>query len=310
MGKIEEAKQILASFGLGERQQNDRSARVLLALTGIQENMSWSQASNRMIGIHNIIIFISENYKFTYAENSRETIRRQSIHQFEQAGIVIRNPDAPNRPTNSGKTVYSITPQALKAIQNFDTKKWPTELNEFLLNASSLIQKYRKERKIHQVSIKINNEEYYLSPGKHNILQKAVLEKFAPRFAKGGMLLYIGDTAHKIIYMDEDNCQKVKIDILRHEKLPDLVLFEERKNWLFLIEAITSHGPMSEKRVIELKDMLSQFSGDLIFISAFPDISTFQKYASEICWETDVWIANTPDHMIHFNGDKFLGPYN
>ena len=185
MSKIDEAKEILASFGLPKSQQNDRSARVLLALAGIEKDSSWNNASHKLIGIHDIIIFISEKYNFPYAENTRESIRRQSIHQFEQAGIIIRNADDPNRPTNSGKTAYSLTHPALKVIKSYGTPKWTTELREFLTNVSSLVQKYRKERKIHQVSIKIRNKEYFLSPGKHNILQKDIVENFASRFAKG-----------------------------------------------------------------------------------------------------------------------------
>lgn len=308
MSKIDEAKEILASFGLPKGQQNDRSARVLLALAGIEKDSWWNNASNKLIGIHDIIIFISEKYDFPYAENTRESIRRQSIHQFEQAGIIIRNADDPNRPTNSGKTVYSLTHPALKVIKSYGTPQWTTELREFLTNVSSLVQKYRKERKIHQVSIKIRNKEYFLSPGKHNILQKDIVENFASRFAKGSVLIYIGDTAHKLIYLDTEYCDKLNIDITKHDKLPDVVLYDSGKNWLYLIEAVTSHGPVSQKRVIEVKEMLSNSSAHLIFVSAFPDFKTFQKYVSEICWETEVWISDIPDHIIHFDGEKFLGP--
>jgi len=146
LNKIEEAKKIITSFELSSRQQNDRSARVLLALAGIEKKSSWNNATNNLIGIHDIIIFISEKYDFPYAENTRESIRRQSIHQFEQAGIIIRNADDPSRPTNSGKTVYSITPQALKVIKSYGTPKWSSCLNEFLENVNSLIQKYRRVR--------------------------------------------------------------------------------------------------------------------------------------------------------------------
>lgn len=308
MSKIDEAKEILASFGLPKSQQNDRSARVLLALAGIEKDSSWKNASNKLIGIHDIIIFISEKYDFPYAENTRESIRRQSIHQFEQAGIIVRNADDPGRPTNSGKTVYSLTHPALKVINSYGTPKWTTELKEFLSNVSSLVQKYRKERKIHQVSINIRNKEYFLSPGKHNILQKDIVENFASRFAKVSILIYIGDTAHKLIYLDTEYCDKLNIDITKHDKLPDVVLYDSGKNWLYLIEAVTSHGPVSQKRVIEVKEMLSTSSAHLIFVSAFPDFKTFQKYASEISWETEVWISDIPDHLIHFDGEKFLGP--
>lgn len=309
MSKIEEVKEILVSFGLPKGQQNDRSARVLLALAGIEENSDWKDATNKLIGIHDIIIFISEKYNFPYAENTRESIRRQSIHQFEQSGIIVRNADDPSRPTNSGKTVYSLTHPALKVIKTYGTTKWSNELKAFLSNVSSLVQKYRKERKIYQVSIIIREKEYFLSPGKHNLLQKDIVENFASRFAKGSTLIYIGDTAHKLIYLDTELCEILNIDITKHDKLPDVVLYDSEKSWIYLIEAVTSHGPVSPKRVIEVKEMLSNSQAYFIFVSVFPDFKTFQKYASEISWETEVWISDNPDHMIHFDGDKFLGPY-
>jgi len=308
VSKIEDAKNILYAFGLSKKQQNDRSARVLLSLANIKEKDSRKNASNNTIGIHEMITFIADKYHFQYAENSRESIRRQSIHQFEQAGIIIRNADNPSRPTNSGKTVYSIIPEALKVIKTYKSTKWEKELSDFKSNINSLIKKYEKIRKSHLTTIKINNKEYKFSPGKHNILQKKILDIFAPRFAHDTVVVYIGDTAHKRLYLDEEICKTLFIDITQHDKLPDVVLYNSQKEWLYLIEAVTSHGPISFKRVIELNEMLRKSRTQKIFVSAFPDFKTFIKYAPEIAWETEVWISENPDHMIHFNGEKFLGP--
>jgi len=310
VSKIEDAKNILSAFGLSKRQQNDRSARVLLSLANIKEKDSWRKASNNTIGIHEMITFIADKYNFQYAENSRESIRRQSIHQFEQAGIIIRNTDDPSRPTNSGKTVYSITPETLQVIKTYKSKKWGKELSDFKFNINSLIKKYEKIRQIHMTTIKINNKEYKFSPGKHNVLQKEIMDYFAPRFAHDTVVVYIGDTAHKRLYLDEEVCKTLSIDVTKHDKLPDVVLYNSQKDWLYLIEAVTSHGPISFKRVIELNEMLQKSDVQKIFVSAFPDFKTFVKYAPEIAWETEVWISENPDHMIHFNGDKFLGSIN
>ena len=309
MSKIKEAKEILTAFKLSSRQQNDRSARVLLSLLHLKENQPWSESKNDLIGIHDMIIFISDNYNFPYAENSRESIRKQSIHQFEQAGIIVRNIDDPSGPTNSGKTVYSITDEALEVLRSFKTKEWETKIKYFLINSSSLLKKYERLRNIHKVSVKIRGEEYLMSPGKHNELQKLIIEEFGSRFAKDSLLVYVGDTSKKHLYLDKKYCTELKIDITQHDKLPDIVMYNRDKNWLYLIEAVTTHGPVSPKRVIEIKEMLKKSSVLPIFVSAFPDFKTFQKYAKEISWETEVWVANSPDHMIHFNGDKFLGPH-
>lgn len=308
MSKIDDAKVILAAFGLSKRQQNDRSARVLLSLLNIRERDSWKKASNNPIGIHEMITFIARYYNFQYAENSRESIRRQSIHQFEQSGIVVRNADDPSRPTNSGKTVYSVTPEALTVIKTFKTGKWENEVFLFKKNIDSLIKKYENIRKKHQIKIKIDDKEFVFSPGKHNNLQKEIIDVFAPRFAHNAIVVYIGDTAHKQLYFNEEISKKLLIDISQHDKLPDVVLYNPAKNWLYLIEAVISHGPVSFKRVIELNEILQKSKAQKIFVSAFPDFKTFIKYAPEISWETEVWISENPDHMIHFNGDKFLGP--
>lgn len=308
MSKLKEAKKILESFGLSKRQQNDRSARVLLAMLDLKESDPWQNASNKLIRIHDMITYIAHHYKFQYAENSRESIRRQTIHQFEQAGLAVRNIDDPSRPTNSGLTVYSITPEALKVIKVYDKTKWNNALTNFKSNSKSLIKKYERIRKKHLVSIKIRDKEYTFSPGKHNKLQKQILDHFAPRFAGNTTVIYIGDTARKHLYFDREYCKKLKIDITQHDKLPDIVLYDSDKNWLYLIEAVTTHGPISIKRVIEIKEMLSNSPVQSIFVSAFSDFKTFLKYASEIAWETEVWISENPEHMIHYNGEKFLSP--
>ncbi len=308
MNKLDEAKEILAAFGLPSKQQNDRSARVLLSMAQVKPDTSWKDATNTLIRIHDIIEFIAQHYDFQYAENSRETIRRQSIHQFEQAGIVVRNPDNPQRPTNSGLTVYALTHEALAVIRTFGKTAWKTSLKHFLANVDSLVEQYRKDRSFHLISVIIRGKEFMLSPGEHNALQKAIVEVFAPRFAPDSVLLYFGDTAQKHLYLDEEYCQQLTIDITQHDKLPDIMLYQAERNWLYLIEAVTSHGPVSSKRIIELQEMLKHSSAIPIFVSAFPDFRTFTRYASEIAWETEVWVADNSDHMIHFNGEKFLRP--
>jgi type II restriction enzyme len=118
----------------------------------------------------------------------------------------------------------------------------------------------------------------------------------------------VGDTAQKSLHVQIDELSRLGISINAHDKMPDIVLYDEKKHWLFLIEAVTSHGPMSPKRVLELKDALSTCSAGLIFVSAFPDMKEFKRHVDGIAWDTEVWIADTPQHLMHFNGDRFLGP--
>ena len=147
-----------------------------------------------------------------------------------------------------------------------------------------------------------------MSAGKHNLVQAAVIEEFAPRFAPGAKVLYIGDTENKDLYVDKVALEKIGIPITEHSKLPDIIIYDECKEWLFLIEVVTSHGPVSPKRMLELEDFLKETEVGKIYVTAFPDRAEFRKHIADIAWETEVWIADNPDHMIHFNGDRFIGP--
>jgi len=310
MVKIDEAIQILKALGLPRAQQNERSGLTLLALLDIKRNISWTKSKKRNIRIHDILIFIQESYGKQYAENTRETIRRQTLHQFEQAGIVIRNADNPLRPTNSPKTVYSISDEALKAIKEFGTYNWKKALNEFINIKGKLIEIYEKRKKKYLTSVNLPNGTHVsFSPGKHNKLQVKIIEEFRRRFCPSSSVLYVGDTARKLLYIEEKLLKKLNIPITRHDKLPDVVLYDSKENHLFLIEAVTAHGPLSPKRQIELEDTLKNCKAKRIYISAFPDFREFKRHIDNIAWDTEVWIQSNPDHMIHFNGPKFFSVY-
>ena len=232
------------------------------------------------------------------------------MHQFEQAGIIDKNPDNPSLPINSAKTHYAITKEALIVIQSFGKKDWNDKLKNFKSIVGDLNKKYRNERNKLLVPIKFSDgQEVKLSPGKHNEIEASVIQKFCPRFAENAIVLYLGDTANKSIYLDVNKLKKLNIPFDKHAKLPDIILYDETKKWIYLIEVVTSHGPVSPKRLIELENFLIRCTAAKIYISVFPDRKEFKKHFDNIAWETEVWIAAEDSHMIHFNGDKFFGPY-
>ena len=120
--------------------------------------------------------------------------------------------------------------------------------------------------------------------------------------------MYLGDTAKKDLYVDEKGLKDLDIPIDQHSKLPDVVIYDIKRKWLFLIEAVTSHGPVSPKRLLELEDFLKNCKVGKVYVTAFPDMTEFKKHSNNIAWETEVWLMEAPDHMIHFNGDRFMGP--
>lgn len=139
-------------------------------------------------------------------------------------------------------------------------------------------------------------------------MEKAIIEVFGPRFAPGSKLLYLGDTAKKDIILDKDSLETLGIPYSVHDKFPDVILHHEENGWLFLIEAVTTHGPISPGRLTELRGIIAGCPLSPVFVTVFPDFKTFKKFADTIAWETEVWIKELPSHLIHYNGDKFLGP--
>lgn len=310
MSKIDEGIAILKALGLPKAQQNERSALTLLALMDLKEDTPWSESKKRAIRIHDILIFIQEHYGKKYAENTRETIRRQTLHQFEQAGITVRNPDNPFRPTNSPKTVYAISDDALEVIKRYGTSGWQSALQEFVKKKGKLIEKYEKRKKKYLIPVNLPDGTLVnFSPGKHNELQVKIIKEFRARFCPNSKVVYVGDTARKLLHEEKDLLKKLKIPITKHDKLPDVVLYDPQKNHLILVEAVTAHGPLSPKRQIELEETLKLCKAKRIYISAFPDFREFKKHIDNIAWDTEVWIENNPDHMIHFNGPKFFTVY-
>jgi type II restriction enzyme len=309
MGKIEQAQEILESLGLPSAQQNEMAALTLLVLAQISEDTPWKAASALSFRVHDLLLQIKERYGREYAENTRETIRRQVLHQFEQAGAVIRNPEDPTLATNSPLTHYCLTEPFLEALHSFGTPKWAKARAAFLGQRGALADIYQKAHEYNMVPLHVaDGTVVKLSPGSHNQLQVAVIEEFGPRFAPGAKLIYIGDAAHKAFIFEKDIFATLGVTVSDHGKLPDIVLYIEAKNWLYLIEAVTSHGPVSPKRYVELEELFKGCSAGRVYISAFPGFTTFKKFINEIAWETEVWIAENPSHLIHFNGDKFLGP--
>ena len=308
--KIKEALVVLSDLGFPRKQQNGRSALTLLSLLGLKPKDRWEEASDPLMGITPMMDFFSEHYGKKYAPNTRETVRRQTMHQFVNAGIALYNPDDTTRPVNSPNAVYQIEPETLALLRMVGTPQWKKNLPVYLKKRETLSAKYAKERKLELVPVQVaSGKSIKLSPGEHSALIKAIIEDFAPRFAPGSKLVYAGDTGDKWGYFDAALLFKLGVVVDSHGKMPDVILHFERKNWLLLIESVTSHGPVDGNRHAELAKLFSDSKAGLVYVTAFPNRSVMSRYLGDIAWETDVWVANAPSHLIHFNGERFLGPY-
>ena len=308
---IKDAINILKSLGMPRAQQNERSALCLLALLNLTPDKTWEQSENLLIGITPIMDWVRQHYDKDYAPNTRETFRRQSMHQFVDAGIALYNPDKPDRPVNSPKAVYQVESNVLKLLRTFSFDEWHDNLIAYLAERETLVAQYAKEREQNRIPVKIaHGKKITLSPGQHSELIRDIIEDFGPRFISGGILVYVGDTGDKWGYYDAPLLAKLGVDINSHGKMPDVVLFCPKRNWLILIESVTSHGPIDGKRHSELSSLFADSKAGLVYVTAFPNRSIMGRYLGEITWETEVWVADSPSHLIHFNGVRFLGPYD
>ena len=307
---IQEAIGILSSLGLPRAQQNERSGLCLLALLNLTPEKTWSEAENPMIGITPIMEWVRRHYDKAYAPNTRETVRRQSMHQFVDAGIARYNPDRPDRPVNSPKTVYQIGPSTLALLRTFGAKEWQKSLITYLAERETLADRYAKERERNLIPVQISpSQKISLSPGAHSELIRSIIEEFAPRFVPGSVLIYVGDTGEKWGYFDAPLLAELSVDVDSHGKMPDVVFYDAEKGWLVLVESVTSHGPVDGKRHAELTTLFSNAQAGLVYVTAFPSRAVMARYLSDIAWETEVWVADAPSHLIHFDGERFLGPY-
>ncbi|WP_296704054.1 MULTISPECIES: BsuBI/PstI family type II restriction endonuclease [Rothia] len=312
----EEAKRLLKLFEFDEKRTNDMAARTLLSLLNLREGDTWDQATNNRIGVRGLMDWMRNNLDFPIAENSRETIRREVLHQFVAAAFCEHNDDDPNRATNSSKNVYRVSPNALSVIRmysgsNDDTSsEFRIALEEYLAYAPSLVELQREERKIHKIPVRMpSNEIAYINPGGQNKLIKSMVEEFCPRFAPGGQVLYIGDADSKTSNYNEELLSSLGINLDMHGKMPDLVVYQKDKNWLFLMEAVTTHGPVNPLRKKDLESLFGGSKAGIVYVSCFPNRQVLRSHLMDIAWETEVWLESDPTHMIHFNGSRFMGPY-
>jgi len=226
------------------------------------------------------------------------------LHHFRNAALIEDNGKA----TNSPNYMYRLTDEFRNVLRSYNSSEWDGLIDNFMTNQPSLTELYASKKKMKRHPVKINGEDYEFSTGKHNELQKRILEEFAPRFAPYSECLYVGDTAEKELFKNAEKLHNLGFTITLHDKMPDIVLYSEKKNWLYFIEAVTSVGPMDAKRIIEIEGMTEKVISGKVFITAFPDFKTFKSFSESLAWETEVWISSLPEHMIHMDGDRFLGP--
>lgn len=307
---VQDARQLLKLFNFDEERSNERSGLVLRAMLNLSADDPWDKAENPVLRTVEIMDFLRQHYGRDYKPNTRETIRRRTLHQFAAAGLIVQNPDRPDRPVTSPQWCYQISDSAVETIRAYGTDAFDARITRYLLDLPGQRDAYAAARRMLRIPVVLpGGQEVTLSPGGQNQLIDSIIKDFCGYFTPGGSVLYVGDAGDKWAVHDEDRLRELGVTLDPHGKTPDLIVHMPDKNWLVLIEAVTSHGPVDAKRHAELRTLFAGCTAGLVFVSAFPSRSEMRRYSHEIAWETEVWCADNPTHMIHFNGERFLGPY-
>ncbi len=286
-----------------------RIAEAALAVAGVSKSFTEAVSSDdgRFLTTRQIIAFENERLGGNYSPGSYDDIRRNHLILLTTAGHVVSSSTLETQSTNNPTRGYAASPSFATLLRAFGTAGWNSALDDFMRRRESLRLELERRRELERIPDTLpSGVEVRLSAGEHNALQRDIIQEFLPRFGFGAEVLYLGDSTNRFLVRESNKLVALGFFVLEHEELPDVVAYSESKNILFLIEAVHSSGEMSELRVRKLREKLASCSASLVFVSAFATRTSFRKFSAELAWESEAWIAESPDHMIHFNGWKFL----
>ena len=317
--RITEALEILELLGVPltglTPRRKEKMAKAFLAVAGLKLKLPWREVKDSSDGhqllSRQVIAAMNSHWGESIADSSYDDIRRKDLALPVAALVVTNSAKNPDANTNDGTRGFALSPAAAKAIRTYGTPAWAKESAEFLQGRQSLAEQLERNRNLARIPVQIKDGlSLTFSPGGHNMLQKQVIESFLPIFGFCAQVLYVGDTANKSLFIDQIGLADLAFFELAHDKLPDVVAYSKTKNWLYLIEVVTTVNPISELRRRTLSLLTAECTAGVIYFTAFADRASYKKFAHDIAWETEVWIADAPEHMIHLNGDKFLGPHS
>lgn len=311
---VKDAQQILTDIGFQGVLTNERSATVFLALAGLDESKGWGEAQNPLLRIHDMIESINAGcFEKEYRENSRETIRDETITPYVDAGLVLKNPDE-DRPVTSPNTCYALPQEIVDLLQAFGSSKYSRELARVKSIIRIRGRKNAVDRELTKGHVVLPDGETILqiSEKGQGLIIKAIIEEFLPLYAPDCEVLYISDSAGDIFLIDATNkklLSQIQEAVSKSSASPDLIAWMPKNNWLYVCEACSSGGPINEARREILLEMLESTGCGLIFTTCFSSRIAMKKWLPELAWETEAWCAEDPTHMIHLDGERFLGPY-
>lgn len=316
--KICEALQMIEAFGipLGNvtERRKETMALTFLAVSDVKPDTPWSAAKDAASGhgltTRGVITWFNAAYGESLSSGTYDTVKRHDLKYVLPAGVVVTtNPNAaPNDSTRS----YALAVPYAALVRAWGTPAFEDALVAHIASSgTTLAERLSPTREISTTAVHLpSGVEIPLAPGAHNQLQRLIIEEFLPRFGHNAEVLYLGDATNRSLLVQKDKLDAIGFFQLEHGELPDVVAYSTEKNWVFLIEAVDTWGPISQTRKLKFEEHLKNCTAAPVFVSAFHTLKKFKKFAADLAWEQEVWIAEDPTHMIHFNGDKFLGPHN
>jgi type II restriction enzyme len=293
----------------------DRIALALLSVANMKPETPWSEAAihgdggNWKLTSRQIIEFQNQFWKQKISPGSYDDIRRVDLEPLLLAGIVVASAGNPNSNQNNPTRSYAVREEASGLLHSFGSSNEASEVAKFLKQMGSLEERMERRRPLTIQAQLPDGKLIELAKGEHNALQKAVLELFIPRFAPVSKVLYIGDASDKYLYVDAQEMARQGLSQIAHDMLPDIVLLDEKNQWLLLIEAVHSSNPISKLRHLALEEFTAGCPLPKVYVSVFASRREYRRWVLDISWETEVWLVDSPSHLIHFNGDRYLGPH-
>jgi type II restriction enzyme len=291
---INQALYILHAFGVPldglSSRRLERIAMAFLAVADVKSTQEWAllkdSHSKRSLRTRDIIIYINQHFNEHISSGSYDDIRRKDLIFLVASGIVINT--IPDSARNNSQRGYAISAEYADIIRTYQPNNWQ-EPKRFLEKRVTLADQLNAARDIAKTTVKLpTGQVLSFSPGEHNLLQKAIIEEFLPRYGYNAEVLYVGDTTKKFLLLEAERLRSLHFFELSHGELPDIIAYSEERNWLYLIEAVHSSGPISPMRLSTLKNLTASCTAEIVYITAFLNKDTFRRFINNIAWETEV----------------------
>jgi len=274
---INEALHVLSALGLpiegGTARRLERTALAFLAVLDLSASGQWMAAKDlktpRKLLTREIIRYWREHFEEAVSDSSYDDIRRKDLLHLHMAGIIAT--DDPTKDQNDGTRRYGLNPEYSEIVRAFGSAGWDDAVQEFVKEHGTLSELLNRPRDLPITKVVLpSGQELSFLGGRHNQLQKAIIEQFLPRFGHGAEVLYVGDTANKYAFINRERLARLKCFDIEESKLPDVLAYSESENWIFLIEAVYSSGPISSERRLALAQLLAKCTASPVLRHSFP----------------------------------------